>query len=108
MNVNPVWPDFFVVGTVKAGTTSLYHYLGNHSNVFIPEVKELHYFAKEIDPNKFKSQFTKRKQGGSTSTKTKPHAENIRDESEYKNNFANVADKLKGDFSPSYLWSEFA
>lgn len=37
-------PDFFVVGAPKAGTTALYMYLTQHPKVFMPEVKEPHFF----------------------------------------------------------------
>ncbi len=39
--------DFFIVGAQKAGTTSLYKYLAQHPDVFMPRVKEIHYFAEE-------------------------------------------------------------
>lgn len=38
-------PNFVVVGAPKCGTTSLYHYLRQHPDVFLPERKELHYFS---------------------------------------------------------------
>ena len=38
-------PSFVVVGAPKCGTTSLYHYLGQHPEVFLPARKELHYFS---------------------------------------------------------------
>lgn len=37
-------PDFLGVGTQKGGTTSLYHWLNVHPQVFLPECKEVHYF----------------------------------------------------------------
>lgn len=40
-------PTFVVVGAMKAGTTSLYHYLRAHPNVFMPRVKELDFFIAE-------------------------------------------------------------
>jgi hypothetical protein len=40
-------PNFLVIGAMKAGTTSLYHYLRGHPHVFMPHVKELDYFARE-------------------------------------------------------------
>ena len=40
-------PNFLVIGAMKAGTTSLYHYLREHPQVFMPSVKELDYFARE-------------------------------------------------------------
>lgn len=39
------WPNFFVVGAPKAGTTSLYFHLRNHPQVFLPANKEPRYFS---------------------------------------------------------------
>ena len=38
-------PNFFVVGAPKAATTALYHALRAHDDVFLPAVKEPHYYA---------------------------------------------------------------
>jgi hypothetical protein len=38
------WPNFFVIGAQKAGTTSLYHYLRQHPDVFMSAEKEPGYF----------------------------------------------------------------
>lgn len=38
-------PNFFIVGAPKAGTTSLYHYLEAHPQIFMPIVKEPNYFS---------------------------------------------------------------
>lgn len=39
-------PSFLIVGAIKAGTTSLYHYLIQHPNVFLsPDVKESRFLA---------------------------------------------------------------
>ncbi|ADE16345.1 sulfotransferase [Nitrosococcus halophilus Nc 4] len=38
-------PNFVVVGAPKSGTTSLYHYLSQHSDIYLPVKKELHYFS---------------------------------------------------------------
>ena len=38
-------PNFVVAGAAKCGTTSLFHYLKQHPDVFLPAQKELHYFA---------------------------------------------------------------
>jgi hypothetical protein len=37
-------PNFFVVGAQKAGTTSLYHYLNQHPEVYMSPRKEPHFF----------------------------------------------------------------
>jgi Sulfotransferase domain len=41
-------PDFLVIGAMKAGTTSLHHYLAAHPQVFMPKVKELDFFTEEL------------------------------------------------------------
>jgi hypothetical protein len=38
-------PDFLVIGTAKAGTTSLYQYLKSHPEVYLSPIKEPRYFA---------------------------------------------------------------
>lgn len=43
-------PNFFIVGAAKAGTTSLYHYLGQHPDVFMPDDKEPWYFCNLGEP----------------------------------------------------------
>jgi hypothetical protein len=39
-----VLPNFLIVGAAKAGTTSLYEYLRQHPDIFMPEWKELSFF----------------------------------------------------------------
>ena len=39
-----IWPNFYVVGAVKCGTTTLYAQLKQHPQVFLPEMKEPHFF----------------------------------------------------------------
>ncbi len=43
-------PSFLFVGTAKAGTTSIYHYLKQHPQISIP-VKETFYFLKDLYQN---------------------------------------------------------
>ncbi|MEZ0327092.1 MAG: sulfotransferase domain-containing protein [Fimbriimonas sp.] len=38
-------PNFFLAGAPKCGTTSLYDWLKDHPNTFLPEIKEPHFFA---------------------------------------------------------------
>jgi hypothetical protein len=38
-------PNFFLAGAPKCGTTSLYEWLQDHPNAFLPEIKEPHFFA---------------------------------------------------------------
>ena len=41
-------PDFFIVGGPKCGTTALYVYLRDHPAIFMPAVKEPHFFCPEF------------------------------------------------------------
>jgi hypothetical protein len=41
-------PNFFVVGTPKAGTTSLYNYLDQHPSIYMSPVKEPAFFAPDL------------------------------------------------------------
>src|SRR6185312_8267384 len=41
-------PDFFIVGHAKSGTTAMYEMLRPHPEIFMPEVKETWYFAREL------------------------------------------------------------
>jgi len=43
-------PNFLILGAAKSGTTSLYSYLRQHPDVFMPEIKEPRYFAYVGDP----------------------------------------------------------
>lgn len=38
-------PNFLIIGAMKGGTTSLWHYLRSHPQVFMPHNKELHFFS---------------------------------------------------------------
>lgn len=43
-------PDFIIVGAAKCGTTSIAQYLKQHSQVFLPRVKEGRFFS-GVEPN---------------------------------------------------------
>ncbi|MHB8243579.1 MAG: sulfotransferase family protein [Solirubrobacteraceae bacterium] len=45
------YPDFFIVGHSKSGTTALYEMLRRHPQIFMSEVKEPIYFAGELPRN---------------------------------------------------------
>jgi hypothetical protein len=48
MKRQPIWPNFFIVGVAKAGTTSLYKWLSQHPEVYMPLIKEPHYFSSDL------------------------------------------------------------
>jgi len=41
-------PDFYIIGAPKCATTALWHYLSRHPNVFMPALKEPHYFSFDL------------------------------------------------------------
>ena len=42
-------PNLFIIGAMKAGTTSLHHYLSDHPDVFMSEPKEPNFFVEELN-----------------------------------------------------------
>lgn len=54
-------PDFYIAGTQKGGTTSLFKYLSQHPQFLPPSKKEIHYFEKPSNRKKgaiwYKSHF---------------------------------------------------
>lgn len=79
-------PDFFVVGAPRAGTTSLYHYLGQHPEIFTPAVKEPQFFSwPQINETYYQARF-------------------VGEQSDYLALFSGRTDeRAAGDFSTSYM-----
>jgi len=85
MNYMEKWPNFFIVGTPRAGTTTLYDFLKRTEGVFMSSHKEPHYFS-SIE---------------SSSLYPPP----IRDKKKYLSLFNKVKkEKAVGEASTSYLW----
>lgn len=45
-------PDVFIVGAPRCGTTALATFLAQHPDVFLPFVKEPHYFGSDLTPRR--------------------------------------------------------
>jgi hypothetical protein len=79
-------PNFFIVGAPKAGTTSLYAYLGQHPQIYMSPIKEPSYFAPEQCRENF-----------------------IFSWEDYLKLFSGVSDEIAiGEATATYLWSETA
>ena len=79
------WPNFFIVGAPKAGTSSLYAYLNEIPGIFMSPKKEPNYFSENTIPNDHP---------------IKP----IRDKKKYLELFKGVkGEKIIGEASTSYL-----
>lgn len=57
-----IWPNFFIVGAQKAGTTSLYFYLKKIPGVYMSPLKELFYFAPHAVQNSIADVITDKKE----------------------------------------------
>jgi len=89
--------DFFVIGAARAGTTSLYNYLGQHPDIFLPLVKECNYFSRV--ESMIKEVYRDPKEG------QEYHMRIIRSYEVYKRLFKNARPgQSKGEVSPSYLF----
>jgi hypothetical protein len=75
-------PDFFIVGGQRCGTTSLYYYLNQHPLIFLPSIKELHYYSQNSIPS-YLSQITNKQ--------------------DYLSLYNTSNSNFKGDASTSYL-----
>lgn len=79
--------NFFLIGTPKSGTTSLYHYLEQHPEVFVPKIKEPHFFSTpEVTHTYYKTDFVT----------THEHYESIYNSAS--------SETILADFSSSYLF----
>lgn len=89
-------PNLFIVGEPKSGTTALYHFLRQHPEVYIPEQKELHHFAKDL--NRERLNFHKKISSyfNYSLEEYLRHYEKVKDE------------KIIGDMTPTYLFSKLA
>jgi hypothetical protein len=87
-----IWPNFYIVGAVKSGTTSLYAYLRQHPQVFLPTMKEPHFFTR---PHPSPEQ-----------THLIQYVANV-EQYQHLYRGANQFPRI-GDASPSYLWCEEA
>src|SRR5665213_3487944 len=80
------FPDFFIIGAPKCGTTALYHYLSEHPEVHMSSPKEPHFFSRDL-----------------------PLSRIVRTAEEYAALFSEApTDAVTGEGSTWYLFSEVA
>ncbi|MFN0188185.1 MAG: sulfotransferase [Bacteroidia bacterium] len=51
------FPNFLVAGAAKCGTTTLYHYLRQHPDVYMSPIKEPNHFSTDIQPKHFSAEY---------------------------------------------------
>lgn len=108
-------PNFFVVGTVKGGTTSLHQYLEQHPQIFMSSIKETNFFARfDINEMDFSRDYAHDvnidlKNYLKGDMKNPIHIAHINKEEDYLKLFKNVdKEKAIGEVSNSYLLYENA
>ena len=106
-------PNLFIVGAAKAGTTSLFNYLKDHSEVFTCPIKEPNYFNTELKFNDCREDVKKKislnKNYFSRQKLKKKHIACIDNLEDYLKLFKEVtSEKVIVEASTSYLASENA
>ncbi len=110
-------PNFFIIGAPKAGTTSLYHYLDQHPQVYMSAIKEPHFFAAEIREENFDLKLRRaiaRDTRGVREFLSRPMRQKrfggiVTDWEDYLRLFANANNESAlGEASVCYLWSPTA
>lgn len=87
-------PDFIVIGAPRSGTTSLFFYLKQHPEIFLPKRKELHYFSSNLLFENVAGPGDRDALGGICATWE-----------EYISYYSSADDELiVGEISPSYLY----
>ena len=105
--------NFFIVGAAKAGTTSVYTYLKQHSEVYMSPIKEPNFFSTDVDVKTFSNTFKKNLPDISSYFSQKPleplQQAFIRDEKLYKKLFEDAQNEtIIGEASTGYLYSKTA
>lgn len=118
MQSNPYpLPNFFIVGAPKAGSTSLYHYLDQHPDIYMSPIKEPNYFATEIRPEIFSEDLLPRVEADLRALQEYlqgPMREKrlgglVTEWDDYLKLFQNVKEERAiGEASVCYLWSKTA
>jgi len=110
-------PNFFLAGAPKAGTTSLYHYLAQHPQIYMSPVKEPCYFSSEFRAENCAESMRADVERGERELKrylAQPVLEYrfggmIGDWDDYRRLFAGVRGEIAiGEATPGYLWSKTA
>jgi len=89
-------PDFFLIGAAKSGTTSLYHYLIQHPQIYLPREKEPFFFSFMERPPHWRDSDLKGSRGKNVVWRLK----------DYVKLFQNAkAGQIIGEASTSYLYT---
>lgn len=102
-------PNLFIVGAAKAGTTSVFKYLSQHKDVFVPAVKEPNYFSSDIEYSNLRKEFKNDHPHNKLNSTSNNHGAWIDDKSIYQQLYRCAeGKKISLDASVSYLYSASA
>lgn len=93
---NDFRPIFFVVGAQKAGTTTIYALMRQHVDLFLPDLKESHFFSLPSPEHHYKDTAADRM------NKTA-----IRSQQSYAALFEDSGTRVCGEVCPTYLYPDF-
>jgi hypothetical protein len=86
------YPDFFIVGAPRCGTTFMYEYLNRHPDIYMSPTKEPQYFATDLDSGSYLDSVTF-----------------MRDREQYLDLFKDAQpNQITGEASTWYLYSKDA
>jgi hypothetical protein len=104
------YPNFFLIGTVKGGTTSLHRYLDQHPEIYLSPIKEVNYFSREcIHPEHFSQDYrhdvnVDLKSYLASGMKHPIHIAHVTEEADYLKLFSKAGNaKAIGEMSLSYM-----
>jgi hypothetical protein len=112
-----VLPNFFLAGVPKAGTTSLYHYLAQHPQIYMSPLKEPCFFASEFRPKNCDATLRRSVERSQRELKqyfakpvlTERFGAMVCEWPDYLRLFEGVRDEtVVGEATPGYLWSKTA
>ncbi|MFD0979405.1 sulfotransferase family protein [Tropicimonas aquimaris] len=87
-------PDFILIGAGRSGTTSLYHYLAQHPQIAMSQVKETNYFCWCVEGEAIDD------------VETAEVTYLVRSDADYTNQFSHaLPTQLCGEASPRYLYA---
>ena len=110
-------PNFFIAGAAKCGTTSLYHYLKQHPQVYMSPIKEPNHFSTDIQPGDFSAEYKRYEKSKNLDVasyvrgdmKQEQWGAYVHDPEDYRLLFRHAENKSAiGEISNSYLYSHVA
>ncbi len=108
------FPNFFIVGAARCGTTSLYNYLKQHPQIYMSPIKEPHFFStdfeiEKMDPVYLKNKIIDFEKYFSKKPLEERHIAHIKEERYYYKLFEDVKNEIAvGEASTGYLYSKVA